>query len=207
MLMRRYDVILTLGNGLTVNWGLPKIVTTRLLYISKLYNQKLSDTILVSGGYSISWDLKRIKPLTTEAEEMERTLIHFGVPQKAIFKEEESRDTIGNFYFSKVRYFIPNKWRYVLIVCEDFHLKRVKFLAKKIFGDEYRLSYQTTISESINNVGFMRTQDDILKKQRSFLKNMQIGDNRFLASRLYDNPYYHVKRSKQVAQMSMNGAM
>jgi len=205
--MRKYDVILTVGNGLTVHWGLPKIVTSRLLYIRKLFNQKLSDTILVSGGYSISWNLNGIKPPTTEAKEMEKTLIHFGVPQRAILKEEKSRDTIGNFYFSKIRFFIPNNWQHILIVCEDFHLKRVKFLAKKIFGDGYRLTYQTTISKSINNVGFMKTQDEILKKQRSFLKHMQVGDNKFLASKLYSDPYYQVKRSKQVAQMSMKGAI
>ena len=62
-----YDVILTLGNGFTDNWGVPDTVANRLRNVAHLYKHNVSDKILLSGGYSISWDVIGIKPPTTEA--------------------------------------------------------------------------------------------------------------------------------------------
>lgn len=35
--MKKFDVILTLGNGLSEDWKLPEIVQSRMAYIAGLY--------------------------------------------------------------------------------------------------------------------------------------------------------------------------
>ena len=203
--MTTYDVILTLGNGLTEEWKLPDIVNSRLKKIADLYFQKASSKIIVCGRWSINWDIKGIKPPTTEAEEMKKVLLNLNVPDKDIIKEELSKDTIGNAYFSKVKIIKPYNFKTILVVCSDFHLKRAQFLFQKIFGNEYSIDFLTTPTESGNDPEFMQLEDGVLKRQSNFLSEMKDGDDVFLQTRLYNDPYYKEKRSEKVAEVAMGG--
>lgn len=203
--MQVYDVIITLGNGFTDNWGVPATVENRLRSVAYLYNHKVSNKILLSGGYSISWDVAGIKPPTTEALEMKKMLLTFGVPESALFLEEQSKDTISNFYFSKVNFLKPNNWKNILVVCTDIHLRRVKFLSKKILGPEYNITYQTTPSHSMHDQEFLEIQDIVFDRQNLFLKDMNIGDDSFLENKLFNDPYYKTRRPELVSEFSMKG--
>lgn len=201
--MKNYDVILTLGNGLTKDWELPDFVISRLKQVADLYFQKTSGKIIVCGRWSINWDLRNIKPPTTEAEEMRKVLLSLGVSDKNILKEEWSKDTIGNAYFSKIKIIKPYQLRSLLIVCSDFHLKRVQFLFQKILGSEYQMDFLATPTESGKDPEFMQMEDGVLDRQKKFLGTMQDGDDSFLQTRLYDDPYYKEKRSEKVARVAM----
>lgn len=201
--MKAYDAILTLGNGLTGDWELPEIVSLRLKKVADLYFKKISKKIIVSGGWSINWDIEGIKPSTTEAEEMRKVLLSLGVDDEDILKEEWSRDTIGNAYFSKVKIIKPNNFESILVVCSDFHLKRAEFLFRKILDDEYQLDFLTTPTENGKDPKFIQMEDEILGRQKEFLKSMRDGDDNFLQNRLYGDPYYREKRPERVAKVAM----
>jgi uncharacterized SAM-binding protein YcdF (DUF218 family) len=201
--MKTYDAILTLGNGLTGNWKLPDVVNARLKKIADLYFQKVSNKIIVCGRWSINWDINGVRPPTTEAEEMKKILLSLGVSSKDIVKEEWSRDTIGNAYFSKLNIVKPNNLKSILIVCSDFHLKRAQFLFKKIFGVEYETNFLTTPTKSGKDPQFMQMEEEVLVRQMNFLKDMKEGDDAFLETRLYGDPYYKKKRSEKVAKVAM----
>lgn len=203
--MKTYDVILTLGNGLTGDWKVPDFVVLRLKQVADLYFQKVSNKIIVCGRWSINWDIKGIEPPTTEAGEMKKALIELGIPEENIFKEEWSRDTIGNAYFAKVKIINPNNFKTILVICSDFHLKRAQFLFNKIFGQEYQIDFLTTPTENGSNSEFMRMEDGVLQRQSEFLKDMEEGDDAFLQARLYGDPYYKEKRSNEVAKVAMGG--
>ena len=203
--MSKYDVILTLGNGLTDDWDIPPIVKTRLERIAKLYKKNVASKIIVSGKYSISFTINKVIPPITEAEAMKQFLIKQGINEEDILKEEESQDTIGNVYFTKIRHLQPNNFQNILLVCADFHLKRVKFLANKILAGQFNIDYQTTLSESFHSKGFMQIQEDILRGQSKFLVSMQDGDDTFLKERLYNDPYYKKKRPTKGARVAMKG--
>lgn len=201
--MKTYDVILTLGNGLTDEWRLPDIVSSRLKKIADLYFQKTANKIIVCGRWSINWDIEGMKPPTTEAEEMKKVLLSLGVSDKDILKEEWSKDTIGNAYFSKIKIIRHYNFKAILIVCSDFHLKRAQFLFKKILGHEYQMDFLTTPTESGRNPEFMLLEEGVLKRQSKFLEEMKNGDDSFLQTRLYNDPYYKEKRSGKVARVAM----
>ncbi len=168
-----------------------------------LYFQKIAGKIIVCGHWSINWDIKGIKPPTTEAEEMKKALLGLGIPDKDILKEEWSRDTIGNAYFSKIKIINHYHFKTILIVCSDFHLKRAQFIFQKVLGNEYQMDFLTTPTENAKNPEFMQMEDNILDRQREFLEAMQDGDDSFLQARLYDDPYYREKRSEKVARVAM----
>ncbi|MBF8249797.1 MAG: hypothetical protein HW400_398 [Candidatus Levybacteria bacterium] len=201
--MQIYDVILTLGNGLTEDWKLPGIVASRLKKVADLYLQKIAGKIIVCGRWSINWDIEGIQPPTTEAEEMRKTLLSLGVANQDIIKEEWSRDTIGNAYFSKINIIEPNNFKKILVVCSDFHLQRAQFLFRKIIGSEYRMDFITTPTESSHDPKFMKMEEGVLQRQIKFLKDMKDGDDLYLKTRLYDDPYYQEKRSEKIARAAM----
>ncbi len=178
--MKTYDVILTLGNGLTFDWKLPSIVSTQLEYVAELYKKQIAPYIIVSGKYSINFTIEGATPPVTESALMKDTLLTVGVPEEHILVEDESQDTIGNFYFSKTKFLIPMNMRSLLVVCTDFHLKRVMFLAEKIVGSSFHIDYQTTPSVSVQDKSFMQVQEETYKRQEQFLATINNGDDSFL---------------------------
>lgn len=203
--MESYDVILTLGNGFSDTWGVPETVQARLKTIVDLYTNKVSDKILISGGYSISWDVIGVKPPTTEAQEMKKFLVTLGIPETQIFTEEESKDTIGNFYYSKIKYLRPKDWKKILVVSTDTHVRRVRFLSQKILGPEYTLHFQKTPSRSSQDTKFLKDQDIFYEKQKLFLKAMTTGDDAFLTDKLYKDPFYKSRKPEEVTEFTMKG--
>lgn len=182
---------------------MPEIVSIRLKKVADLYFHEVSNKIIVCGRWSINWDIKGITPPTTEAEEMKKALLISGVSGQNIIKEEWSRDTIGNAYFSKINIIKPNNLKTILVVCSDFHLKRVQFLFQKIFDADYQMDFLTTPTENGRDPEFMRMEDSVLERQKNFLKNMRDGDDIFLQTRLYKDPYYKKKRPEKMAQVAM----
>lgn len=203
--MKTYDVILTLGNGLTGEWKLPEFIESRLKKIADLYFSNISKKIIVCGRWSINWDIKGITPPTTEAKEMRKFLVGLGVNNNDIFKEEWSRDTIGNAYFAKVKIIKPYQFKSILVICADFHLKRAEFLFHKIFSPEYEVYFLTTATDKGGSEEFMKLEENVLERQKKFLSDMKDGDDAFLEARLYDDPYYREKRPEKVARIAMSG--
>ncbi|MEK7649746.1 MAG: YdcF family protein [Patescibacteria group bacterium] len=92
------DVIIILGGG-TDGTLKPVLYTKeRLEAFVKLYKKYTETPIIVSGGYS-TW--MKFIPKYKEADVMQNYLIKHGVSKKLVYVERKSRDTIGNFYFSK----------------------------------------------------------------------------------------------------------
>lgn len=203
--MNKYDVIIVPGSGLTKNWSLPDSVTTRLGYVASLYKEKISEKIIVSGKWSINWDIEGKIPPTTEAEEMKKYLVELGVESNDIFKEEESKDTIGNAYFCKIDVLVPNNFSKILIVCADYHLERVEFLFKKILGGKFNIDFQTTPTEKGKDSNLLKIQHEILKVQKKFLNGMKEGDDSFLKGKFYGDPYYKKKKPENWSKIATGG--
>lgn len=74
----------------------PEIITSRIKVAVKLYNTQRIDKIIVSGGCAAH------SSKICEASEMLRQLVNSRVPEKIIYKEENSKTTAQNYVFSRV---------------------------------------------------------------------------------------------------------
>ncbi|MBC7928763.1 MAG: YdcF family protein [Bryobacteraceae bacterium] len=63
-----------------------------------------------------------------------RYLTSRGVPTDRIRLEGLSLDTIGNAYFSRILHADPARWRTLLIITSDFHMRRTRAIFKWIYG-------------------------------------------------------------------------
>jgi len=143
-----------------------------------LYEQGEAQQIIMSGCCSVKLEKR---PRVTEAECMRDYAVDKGVPLGAILLEEESVDTLGNFYFSKLRILEPCSWYHVGVVSTPWHVWRSQWLAPMIFGPDYSITYypsehpagwdeQTIRKSELRN----RT---LLAETREQLKDMQPGDH------------------------------
>src|SRR3989344_7306497 len=116
-------VIVVLGGGIDLQGKIPSYVYSRLDEAIGLH-KSLGCKILVSGEYSFLYD--KVKPPFTEAFEMGRYLLEKGMSSSIILKEERSKDTIGNAYYSKKYIFIPQKKKERVIITFDLHGEKDK---------------------------------------------------------------------------------
>lgn len=196
---------MTLGNGLTEDWQLPEMVLDRVPTLVDLYQKRTADRLLLSGGYSVNFDLKGIKPPTTEARELKKVLVGLGVSEKSIYLEERSRDTIGNFYFSKKCYLEPKGWKKIAVVCADFHDERARALAKKILGVGYELKFVATPTKWVGDREVRKVQVETMRKQLEFLDSLGEDLDGELERRLYLDPFFTSVRPRKGAAFAMRG--
>ena len=140
----RGDVILVLGSGIMKDGSLPPRAKERVAKAVDLYKKGLASKILMSGRHTFKL---LEKPKTTEAKSMQEFAKTLGVEDKDIFIEENSMDTVGNAYFSKLFYLDPNRWKKIIVVTSDFHVKRSKFLFEKILFDYSIDSFDSVTEE------------------------------------------------------------
>lgn len=185
-----YDLIVVLGYELEKDWKLPVHVVPRLKKVVSLYKKGAAKKIVTCGKWSLNYDRQKTKPPITEARAISKELVKLGVSKKDIIREEHSIDTIGNAYFLKTKIGKIHPFKKILIACADFHLPRVKFIFEKVLGKGYEIDYLSTQTKRGKDKIFLKAQKRILKDQKIFLSKMQSGDESYLKSRLYSDPFF-----------------
>lgn len=133
-----HDVGIVLGGGCKSNTELSKSSIARLETAMQLVRDGAMSKLILSGGISFSAppELQR-----TEASLMQEYLLARGFAESDVLLEQESKDTLGNAYFCRVRYLEPRNWHLVLVVTSDFHVNRASYLFKKVLGEAFRADF------------------------------------------------------------------
>ena len=77
----------------------------------------------------------------SEAQAMKDYATSLDVSQDKIFVEAESKDTLGNFYFTKLNLLIPLNIYDILVIRGPNHSdKRIEYIATKVLGNQYTFS-------------------------------------------------------------------
>jgi uncharacterized SAM-binding protein YcdF (DUF218 family) len=167
-----YDAIIVLGRRLNEDGSLPQTAIERADKAIELFNQNLADRIITTGAHSF-WDDKPSK--ATEAQALANYLISNGISEEKIFREEESVETIGNAYFSKVNILEPNQWKSIIVVTSDFHVARAEYNFKRVLGKEYNIRFEE--SEGPVSREEVEKEGKVLKLTKNTLGKVPIGDD------------------------------
>ena len=97
----------------------------------------------MTGKYGFWLDWQKQIPVRFEAEAMKEYAVSERIPIDSILIEQDSKDTLGNAYFTKVNILEPNNWKNVLVITSDFHLERTKYIFDLVLGPEYTITYDT----------------------------------------------------------------
>ena len=197
-------VIVVLGGGINLQGNIPPYVYSRLDEAIKI-SKNLNCKILVSGEYSFLYD--KVKPPFTEAFKMQEYLLEKGIPGDQILREERSKDTVGNAYYSKKYVFVPKKEKEAVIITSDFQIERAKYIFHKIFGPEYKFKIIGIKSElpAREKEAVWQRQKELLLKTQALLSKMKDGDHNFLKDRIYKLKFYKEKRPDWVKNFVAKG--
>ncbi len=198
--------IVILGGGIAQNGQLPEHVKKRLKMAWQVLKKNKDAKILVCGKYSFLYPKNKL-PKKTESQAMRDYLLEMGIPKKNIYLENKSKDSIGNAYYAKKLYFIPKKEGRGIIITSEFHLARVKFIFKKIFGNNYKFKFIGVPFSLKNKRGkkIIERQKELLEKIKEILNKMELGDHNFLRGKLYKLKYYRKKRPPWVIEFVTKG--
>lgn len=200
------NVIVILGGGINPDGSLPNTSRNNTDKGIELFKKSVSNLIIMSGG--ISFQLK-YKPPKTEAKAMKDYAVQAGVPEDNILLEEDSKDTIGNAYFTKIDFLKPNNWKNLVVTTSDFHMKRTEYIFKKILGPKYQTDFVKAPSK-LTQTDFenrIKVEEKILFLIKEWLERIKDGDDPKIKELLYtkhpgyaDNP----EISKEDAIMMVN---
>lgn len=170
------DAIVVLGRGISEDGELSPDSHSRVRKAIELYAQGIAPKIITSGKWTYHLDTP---PPRTEAAAMKAYAEELGVQPDSIICEDESMDTLGNIYFTKMHIAEPHGWRNLTIVASDEHLSRARYLCEKICGDEYDFEYQES-ERVLSDADYAKElvhERDSLATTRKWLDGVENGDD------------------------------
>lgn len=114
-----FDVIVVLGAAVWEGYRPSPALKRRLLHGVRLMKEGKADYLLVTGGLG--------KHPPTEANMMKQLAISEGIPAEKIITEEKGTTTFTNVV-ECVRIMRNNNWLAPIVVSDDYHLFRTKFV-------------------------------------------------------------------------------
>ena len=95
-----------------------------------------SDACLIMTG-RVSYKAT-FEPSISEAQAMKEYAVKLGVPGNRIFVETESKDTLGNLFFTKQNLLVPLRISDITIVRgPNQSTERIEYLVRKVLGPDY----------------------------------------------------------------------
>lgn len=198
--------IVVLGGGIDKKGHLPQHVKERLKRAAEIFKKTKKAKILLCGKYSFLYPKDSLPP-RTEAEAMRDYLLKLGIPEKVIFLEKKSKDSISNAYYAKKLYFLPRQEKQAKVITSEYHLPRTKYIFQKIFGNSYKFQYIPTSSSLPKKEAkkVKKRQKELLNKTKGILGKMRDGDHNFLKGKFYKIKYYREKRPSWVINFVTKG--
>jgi uncharacterized SAM-binding protein YcdF (DUF218 family) len=168
----KFDAAIVLACGIKEDGSLPDDPKASVDIAADLYNSGRTKLIIFSGNLSYKADFK---PPLSESDAMSEYAQGIGLPRDCLLTENESKDTLGNAYFTKVRYLIPGHLGKLAVILGPNHsLERVKYIFDKVLGD----GYETTFYEhNANREGEVAREGKSLEVLKEWIDKIPNGDH------------------------------
>jgi uncharacterized SAM-binding protein YcdF (DUF218 family) len=114
------------------------------------------------------------------------------ISEKKILVEPNSRDTVGDAFFTKINFSNLYNWRKLIIVTSDYHTSRTQKIFNFIYGKNYLIEVIGSKSEIDESI-LIREKQSIAAFNNTF-KNIKAGDTKAIKNSLCQNhPFYNGK--------------
>ena len=142
----------------------------------------------INNIITIGWNYRKDSNLFI-SEVFKAKLIDMGINEGSIISEINSRDTVGDAYFSKT-IAVKNKWYKLLIITSDYHVNRVKHVFKFIYGNKFEIDVIGIVG--FNSYKMKEKEEESLNSFRSTFYRIKEADDIEIYNCLKQNhPYYN----------------
>lgn len=108
-------------------------------------------------------------PAQSEAVVYAQYLQELGIPNEAIYVEDESQETLGNILFAKMNILMKHQWHKVLVLPSYNHsTERIEYILQKVLSREY--------DHEIFRVGENKAPANLAREAKSFKYTKEIND-------------------------------
>ena len=174
-----HDVLLVLGYNTNPD---DPVFQSRVGKAVELHNEGLAPQVIMSGCCSDKLD---IKPKQTEAACMRNYAIDLGLPPSVIMLEEESVDTLGNFYYTKKNILLACNWCNIGVVSTPWHVFRSEWLAELVLGPEFEVTCYASANPDGWDEDKIQSSEtynrELLEKTQAELAGITPGDHESIA--------------------------
>lgn len=185
---QEFDAAIVLACGINEDGTLPEDPKESVEIAAQLYESNRVPLIIFSGSLSYK---ATFTPPITESEAMYEYAQAIGVPTKTMLIENDSKDTLGNAYFTKLNYLMPrNLGRLAIIMGPNHSLERVQYIFDKVLGEDFATSF---IEHNANRPGEPEREQRSLVILRQWLDDIPNGDHQAI---------YDLMRTKHPAYKS-----
>ena len=135
---------------------------------------------------------------------MAQIAIAAGVPQGDLSVEVQSRDTIGNVWFTKPLLH-QHRWHRVMVVTSGWHAPRVRYLTQVIWGPSYVVAIEPVRGELSTRPAeeIAIWEAGLLAVSRRWFATIQPGDDAAIAAVLArEHPIYADHPQTTLAQLA-----
>lgn len=157
---------------------------------SDLLNKNIVDLAILSGG------MTNPSLNMTEAQMMYNYLSDKVDPSKLV-KEEESLDTIGNAYFSRIIIDKLKDVSNVYVITSDYHKDRSKFIFDEVFDERYKLNFRVSYDDldPDEELELKKHEAKSLSIANRFFEGINPGDMEEIKYKLYTYHDFYKKKN------------
>ena len=114
----------------------------------------------------------------------------FEIPRRKIITEKNSRDTVGDAYFSKVNKILKKNLKSIVVVTSLYHVPRVKKIFSFIYGKNYIIKVVGVKSDRSNFI--KKYEKKSLKVFCEMFKKIEMGNTKSIFKKMQtSHPYYN----------------
>lgn len=178
-----YDCIIVLANEMDADGNLNYDSISRVNQSVKSYFLNPSTYLITCG-----WNYRNDTSLCI-GNVMRDYAIKLGIPSNKILTELNSRDTVGDAFFTKQNVVIARNWKNLLVVTSDYHVKRTSIIFNFIYGSNYKID---VIGAQSRKSDALSSEIKSLASFRKTFQDLKSGDDSKISKRISENhPFYN----------------
>ena len=137
----------------------------------EIFKNRYINYIVTAG-----WAYRQDSSLCIADAYKEYIVSKFNIEKNTILTESNSRDTVGDAFFTKINFSEPMAWNKITVVTSNYHVERAREIFEFIYGDSFILEVygaevvhdETTIANEVSSLNsFRRTFQGIEKANNS----------------------------------------
>ena len=163
--------IIVLGCGIDAMGNIGTDASNSVRLAIDALTQSPDSCLIMTGQVSYK---ATFKPSISEAQAMKDYAVSLGTPVNQIFVETESKDTLGNLFFTKQNLLLPLRIANISIVRGPNHSnERIAYLANKVLSGGYNFRI---IEPDIERPGEHEREQKSLTMTKEWLEPIADGD-------------------------------
>ena len=179
------DAVIVLANLMDINGVLNHESRARAEKSAELFKQNNAPYLVTCG-----WAYRQDSDIKIADAFKQHIASKLEVDAKQILTEVNSRDTVGDAFFTKIHLAIPRAWRHLCVVTSDYHVERTREIFNFIYGPNFVIE---VFGAKIDcNDSILKNEISSTEAFRNTFAGIDAGDDCKILDRLRErHPFYN----------------